>query len=436
MSSVIKLENVNLWYDKGKPTEVRALKDINLQIDKGDYVAFFGPSGCGKTTMLYALSGIDHVNSGNVIVDGRNIVGLSSSDLSVFRQTSIGIIFQQFNILPSLTVVQNVSLPMSFVGKSPEEAQEEAQKLLNRLNIGSLANRYQFELSGGQQQRVGIARALANNPPIIVADEPLGNLDSVNAKNVLEFLKELNEKDGRTIIMVTHEAWSLRDVKTVHYMKDGVITSTQHQTAQTAADAISEHLLSEIDPTKKAKGPLGEELSARVLSNFLLRGYSMDEIRRFEFNLKERLKGKINSETFREILDRPFKAGGVGLWKGKAARLAKYTDEIIHKRHDVNAVYRIIEKHPELSIEDEVRQIRNWLLADYDGKVSQPQIASFDQAITDRMRNSLSSDQFKAVLDLAQRKNGVGFTFRTSERLAEKMETIMSGAETIAGPLV
>lgn len=436
IKSVIKLEKVNLWYDKGKPTEVRALKDINLEIEKGDYVAFFGPSGCGKTTMLYAISGIDNVQSGNVFVAGRNIVGLSSTELAIFRQTGIGIIFQQFNLLPSLTVLQNVALPMSFIGRSPEESIVEAQKLLKRLDIGQLADRYPFELSGGQQQRVGIARALANNPPIIIADEPLGNLDSANAKNVLQFLKELNEKDGRTIIMVTHEAWSLRDVRTVYYMKDGIITSVQKQTPQTSADAISEHLLSEIDPTKKGGGHLKEELSARVLSNFLLRGYSMDEIGRFEFNLKERLKGKISAETFREILDRPYKEDGVGLWKGKAVRLSQYVEEIIEKRHDINAVYKIIEDHPELPIADEVRQVRQWLLVHYKGRVPISQTEALDQAVADRIRNSISAEQFKKILDLPARKNGVGFTFRTAERVAEKMETIMSGAETIAGPLV
>jgi len=436
MSAIIKLENVDLWYDKGKPTEVQALKNVSLEIEKGDYVAFFGPSGCGKTTILYALSGIDHLKNGNIFVNGTNIAGLSNTELAIFRQTNIGIIFQQFNILPSLTVLQNVALPMSFVGKNPEESEREARILLKRLNMDEYADRYQFELSGGQQQRVGIARALANNPQVIVADEPLGNLDSVNAKNVLEFLRELNEKDGKTIIMVTHEAWSLRDVKTIHYMKDGIVTGTKKQTPQhTKADAISAHLANELDPAKTEMALLKNELSARVLSNFLLRGYSMDEIRRFEFHLKERLKGKIKTDEFEEILDRPFKEGGVGLWKGKAKRLAQYVEGIVEKRHDIHAVYQIIEKYPELPIRDEVKQIRDWILLDYKGAVSHEQALSIDQAISDRMRNFISSGQFTQVLDMPERKHGVGLSFRTAERLSEKMETIMSGAETIAGPL-
>ena len=195
MSVIIKIENVNLWYDKGKPIEVHALKNINISIEKGDYAAFFGPSGCGKTSMLYALSGIDRFQEGKVLINDRDISGLTNQELAIFRQTGIGIVFQQFNLVPSLTVLKNVALPMLFVGVSSKKAEIEAKKLIERLDLSAYVDRYPYELSGGQQQRVGIARALANNPPIIIADEPLGNLDSVNAKIVLEFLKELNERD-------------------------------------------------------------------------------------------------------------------------------------------------------------------------------------------------------------------------------------------------
>src|SRR3989344_2309529 len=177
MSNVIKAEHVELWYDKGKPSEVHALKDVSLEIEKGDYAVFFGPSGCGKTTMLYAIAGIDHYQGGKISINGFDITGQSNRELAMFRQTGIGIVFQQFNLIPSLTVLQNVSLPMAFLGISSDKSEKEAMKLLERLGLTSYAGRYPFELSGGQQQRVGIARALANNPPIIIADEPLGNLD-------------------------------------------------------------------------------------------------------------------------------------------------------------------------------------------------------------------------------------------------------------------
>jgi putative ABC transport system ATP-binding protein len=230
MSAIIKLENVKTWYNHGKSNEVYALKNINIEVEAGDYAAFFGPSGCGKTTMLYAISGIDRVSEGKIIIKDRDIAQLTNQELAIFRQAGIGIVFQQFNLVPSLNVLQNVALPMAFVGMSEDKAEIEAAKLLDQMKLTEYALRFPAELSGGQQQRVGIARALANNPPIIIADEPFGNLDSINAKNALAILKELNEKYGKTIIMVTHEAWSLQDVRTVYHMKDGEVTNIEKRT--------------------------------------------------------------------------------------------------------------------------------------------------------------------------------------------------------------
>ncbi|OGM93048.1 hypothetical protein A2333_01715, partial [Candidatus Wolfebacteria bacterium RIFOXYB2_FULL_49_7] len=174
MEPIIKLQGINLYYDRGRPTEVWALKDVDLEINKGEYCAFFGPSGCGKTTILYVLSGMEseRVSSGQVLINGRDIAKFTKRELAVFRQIGVGIVFQQFNLIPSISVLDNVALPMAFLGISLERRRAEAQKLLERLNIAPYAARLPAELSGGQQQRVGIARALANNPPIIICDEP------------------------------------------------------------------------------------------------------------------------------------------------------------------------------------------------------------------------------------------------------------------------
>src|SRR3990167_6467068 len=328
---IIKLENLNLWYDKGKPSEVWALKNINMEINKGEYVAFFGPSGCGKTTLLYTISGIDQAQEGKIFINGRDISNFSKKELAIYRQVGIGIVFQQFNLIPSLTVLNNVALPMAFLGVSQEKRTEEAMKLLERLSIKEFAERYPYELSGGQQQRVGIARALANNPPIIVADEPLGNLDSVNAEKVLEFLKELNEKDGLTIIMVTHESWSLRDAKKIFYMKDGEIVKMEKSAPKTVAESVSKHIYKELSPKLPAS-----ELAAQTLSSLLLRGYSVDEIRRFQFYLLQRFKDYIDKDTFLRVLDRPYKDGGLGLWKPKAIKITDYVEEIIEHKREID----------------------------------------------------------------------------------------------------
>jgi len=431
MSIIIKIENVNLWYDKGKPIEVHALKDINIGIEKGDYAAFFGPSGCGKTSMLYAISGIDRFQEGKVLINDRDISGLTNQELAIFRQTGIGIVFQQFNLVPSLNVLKNVALPMLFVGISSKKAEIEAAKLIERLGLSKFAARYPYELSGGQQQRVGIARALANNPPIIIADEPLGNLDSVSAKIVLEFLKELNEKDGRTVIMVTHEAWSLRDVKTIFHMKDGQVTEVEKIGKGNVAQSLSKQLFEQLSSVPGGAAAATEEnkverLSARVLANFLLRGYSMDEIRRFESFVNDRFDNKIDKKEFRKLANKPFKEGGVGLWKKKAERVADYLESILDKRKDIEHIYNTIEKNPEISILDEVQGIRNWLLEGYTGKLDPAQMVAFDQVISDRIRNFVSPDKIVSILDLSSNKFGVGLSFRAAQLMAEKLELILN----------
>ena len=431
MEPIIKLKDVSLWYEKGKPIEVKALKNITIDIIKGDYVAFFGPSGCGKTTMLYAISGIDRFQEGAIEINKRDISSLSNQELAIFRQTGIGIVFQQFNLVPSLTVLKNVALPMLFVGISSEKADVEARKLLERLSLTEYADRYPFELSGGQQQRVGIARALANDPPIIIADEPLGNLDSVNAKKVLEFLKELNEKDGRTIIMVTHEAWSLRDVKTIYHMKDGTITEVEHVTRETVAQSISNRLnkqLSTLDKDNLPKDiPNKEQMYAHLLANFLLRGYSQDEINRFELQVIERLFSRIDKNEFYKQINKSYKEGGVGLWKKKAERVTDYLEEIIGKRKDLEGICVEIEKNPEISIFDEIHNIRDWLVEGYTGELNSSQITSLDQVISDRIRNFITREQVVELLDLSSNKFGVGLSFRASQILAEKFELILEG---------
>lgn len=431
MDPIIKIENLNLWYEKGKPIEVHALKNINLSINKGDYVAFFGPSGCGKTTMLYSISGIDRFQEGRILINGRDISGLSNQELSIFRQTGIGIVFQQFNLVPSLNVLKNVALPMLFVGITSEKADIEARKLIERLGLSQYANRYPHELSGGQQQRVGIARALANNPPIIVADEPLGNLDSTNAKIVLDFLKELNEKDGRTVIMVTHEAWSLRDVKNIFHMKDGVISDVEQIKNDTVVESLSKHLYEQISSVSSHRKEIEEEkakekISARILANFLLRGYSMDEIMRFESIVNDRFMGKIDHREFYKLMNEPFKNGGVGLWKKKADKITEYIDEIIEKRKEVKIIYSILEKDPELSISDEIRDIRKWLLDGYTGELSQTQIGAFDEVISDRIKGFVLPEKVVEVFDLSASKFGVGLSFRASQLMAEKLELILN----------
>lgn len=238
----IKTENVNVIYDRGKPSETKALSDINTTIYKEDFVIFFGPSGCGKSTMLYTVSGIEKPTSGKIFVLGKNITEFSPMESAKFHRAQIGMVFQAYNLIPTLTVIDNVALPQVFRGVSRERRLLRARILLQRFDILPQADRLPSELSGGQQQRVGIARALINEQPIIFADEPVGNLDSKSAKIVLDILYDLNVKDKKTVILVTHDPSLLKYATHIIYMKDGFIVGEKRFSSKQREVTVSSQL--------------------------------------------------------------------------------------------------------------------------------------------------------------------------------------------------
>lgn len=203
--TLIDLHQVSKTYDSPSGS-FTALHDMNLRIRAGEFVAVVGKSGSGKTTLLNILAGIDRASSGTVMVDGTQVHALSESQLAEWRGRTIGLVFQFFQLLPTLTVAENVMLPMDFVNVIPTaERRARAMELLERVGIREQADKLPANLSGGQQQRAAIARALANDPPILMADEPTGNLDEATGASVLDLFAKLNA-DGRTIIMITHES--------------------------------------------------------------------------------------------------------------------------------------------------------------------------------------------------------------------------------------
>ena len=238
----IKTENVNVIYDWGKPSETKALSDINTTIYEEDFVIFFGPSGCGKSTMLYTVSGIEKPTSGKIFVLGKNITEFSPMESAKFHRAQIGMVFQAYNLIPTLTVIDNVALPQVFRGISREKRLLRAKILLQRFDILPQADRLPSELSGGQQQRVGIARALINEQPIIFADEPVGNLDSKSAKIVLDILYDLNVKDKKTVILVTHDPSLLKYATHIIYMKDGFIVGEKRFSPKQREVTVSSQL--------------------------------------------------------------------------------------------------------------------------------------------------------------------------------------------------
>ncbi len=203
MSHLIELRNAYKIYNPGE-NEVRALDGIDLCIDRGDFVAIVGQSGSGKSTLMNMLGLLDVVSSGTYILDGKDIQDMDDDELSAIRNLEIGFIFQGFNLIPSLTAKGNVELPLIYRGMKPEERDKLATEALKRVGLEKRMNHLPSEMSGGQQQRVAIARAVAAKPPVILADEPTGNLDSASGKEVMRIINEL-WAEGRTIILITHD---------------------------------------------------------------------------------------------------------------------------------------------------------------------------------------------------------------------------------------
>ena len=222
--ALISLRNVSKTYPAAAGPCFTALHDLDLDIARGQFIAIVGQSGSGKSTLLNLLAGIDRPSQGEVIVDGQALHQLSEGDLSIWRGRGVGIVFQFFQLLPTLTAIENVMLPMDFCRQWPAaERRGRALVLLERLGVADQADKFPAALSGGQQQRVAVARALANAPPLLLADEPTGNLDSSNAESLLQILSALVREEGLTVVMVTHERAAQRQATRTITLLDGRI---------------------------------------------------------------------------------------------------------------------------------------------------------------------------------------------------------------------
>ena len=206
-------------------TNVEALKGIDITINAGEFVAITGASGSGKSTLMHLLGCLDTPTSGNYVLDTIHVSQAKPNQLADIRNKKIGFVFQKFYLLPDLTALDNVALPCLYAGIDEKEARERAQKLLESVDMANRADHYPYQLSGGQQQRVAIARALANNPRIILADEPTGNLDSATGKMILELFKTLNKEQRVTIILVTHDASVAAQAQRIIELRDGMVVT-------------------------------------------------------------------------------------------------------------------------------------------------------------------------------------------------------------------
>ena len=229
---IIKLEDVWKIYQLGK-TELAALRGLSLEINPGAFVAIMGASGSGKSTLLNMIGCLDSPTRGKIYLNGKDIAKMSESQLAQLRGKVLGFVFQTFNLLPNLNALENVMLPMIFQGVKPERRKEKAEEILKMVGLEKRMIHQPAELSGGERQRVALARAFANDPEVVIADEPTGNLDSVTGKMIMEFLKYFHQKQGKTMIIVTHDPKIANYAEETVNIKDGQIIKN-HSTAKEA----------------------------------------------------------------------------------------------------------------------------------------------------------------------------------------------------------
>lgn len=219
---IIRVEHVKKRYLIGGE-ELWALKGISLEIERGEFLSIMGPSGSGKSTLFNQIGALDIPTEGKVFFEGESVFDFSEGQQAWFRCNKIGYIFQTFNLVPVMTALQNVTLPMVFQGATPEEAARRGTAILERVGLGHRVHHRPFELSGGQQQRVAIARSLANSPSVILADEPTGNLDSKTGSDIVDLLKEVNQNDNVTVVCSTHDPKMITSSKRVCWIRDGML---------------------------------------------------------------------------------------------------------------------------------------------------------------------------------------------------------------------
>lgn len=437
---IVKIENLSVIYNPGKSFQSTALQDINLEIYPQEYVIFFGPSGCGKSTLLNIIAGLEIPSKGKVLVDDIDLSHLSSNALSKFHQEKISMIFQSYNLIPTLDVLDNVILPQIFQRIKQKSRRERGLSLLKKLGLEELERRLPQELSGGQQQRVSIARALVNNPPVILADEAVGNLDSVSAKNVLDILSVLNNEDEKTIIAVTHNPEHLFYADRVFYMKDGRIIKVEVNKKKIKASSKSDYpaeapdrrrtpldLLLQAYPDLSAMQlhTMLAPFKAKMLVGYLMSQLESQEITNLEKIITDRLLEKITAADLLHALDDPIEQGGMGLNKNIATRFAQTIEEVVEKANFLDAGNKKAQDGSLDPIVAMIDQTRHSLLDEYKGELTFEQIEALNKGIEFRILNKISRTELQEYFDRPLDKGGVGLNRKTSKNFARKLELLM-----------
>lgn len=420
MKPIIELKNLTVVYDKGQVNETVGVRDVNLEIFPGEYIIFYGPSGCGKSTLLYTIAGLEFPTVGDVLIDGQNLKNKTSKELIDFYRQTIGMVFQAYYLLPHLNARDNILLPQLFAGISIAARNERVKLLIERFGIESYADRKPSRMSGGQQQRTAIARSLVNEPLVVLADEPVGNLDSKNAEIVLEMLLDINVKEKKTIIYVTHNPRDLHYAHRVFYLKDGVVERVTRNAERGRVDGRTEEKTSELARLAGLFPYVSEtRLQSKLILNNILGSYDFKVMDFFERIVEKYILKSISVTELTKALHSS--VGGLGLYQNRAAelaeRIAALTSEIATVRED--------RQDGDAKKDDALAVIRHHLLDTYAGGLTVEQLRRLNTALEERVSLRMSSAAFDACLDRPISEGGVGLNRRTASKFTEETELLL-----------
>ncbi len=441
---IIRAEKLNVTYTIGLKTKLHVLKDIDLEIFPGEFVIFFGPSGCGKSTLLYSIAGLETNIEGNVFFNDKNIARMTAKENEKYHQQNTGMIFQAYYLINSLSVADNVMLPQVSISARRTDRKKRAEDLLKHFGVWDQEGKLPNELSGGQQQRVAICRALINDPEILLADEPVGNLDSKSSEDVMQLIKDLNRNGGKTIILVTHNPEHLHFAHRVFYLRDGRIIdvkviSQMESEPEKKEEEVPTTIPKELELLARTFSSIGANQSGNLLTPFkakqivseIVTGMSVEEISKIQKKVEEMLTMRFtDSGSMMRFLDEEIEKGGMGFDKRTARKLS---EELRHIVEEIKLLERFEERIRDKGMlaidqESEVVQIRQYLLEAFHVKITDViGLIRMNQAIKDRLENKIDIAVVQKIFDTPVRRGGAGIDRRLSRKMAKRLELVILG---------
>lgn len=422
--------DLEIIYNKGKSNEFKALAGVNTDIYEGEYIILFGPSGCGKSTLMYAIQGSLPPGNGTLLIKGDDIYSYPPEERVYFQRYVMGIIFQQFNLIPTLSVLDNVALPMIFCNGDKRSRERHAQALLDRFGVGMVSHKIPAMLSGGQQQRVSVARSMINDPKILLADEPTGNLDSVSTQQVMDKIDEINTFDQRTIIMVSHNAAHLSYAHRIYYLRDGKIVRevVNPQRKQIKPVKEGETIVTELEQLARLF-PYDsiDTLRVKSLVNYLTQDYTYDQLIRLEKAIGMFINGRIHKSDFIKTLTTKYEDGGVEIDEQSAKKMAKIAEKMLDQANDIRRFRaQQVDSHSFFNQHQLAERLRNHLLETNRLKLSKKQDENLVTLIADRVTGVTDEEVFNLELSKGVTTGGLALDEKEADDLTRYFEKLIA----------